>query len=149
MSRGEFLEVLREQMSGQMHEGKMAAHLRYYEDYIQSQVQKGLREEDVLSELGDPRLIAKTLIDREAESQGGSYEEYRSGEGYDYDQYQDSRVERVHKLDLTTWYGKLIVIVIAAALIALLVAVIGAVLPFFLILFAILFLISYIKKRRS
>lgn len=141
--------MLREQMSGQMHEGKMAAHLRYYEDYIQSQVQKGLREEDVLSELGDPRLIAKTLIDREAESQGGSYEEYRSGEGYDYDQYQDSRVERVHKLDLTTWYGKLIVIVIAAALIALLVAVIGAVLPFFLILFAILFLISYIKKRRS
>ncbi|MDO5136323.1 MAG: DUF1700 domain-containing protein [Eubacteriales bacterium] len=148
MNRAEFLEILREQLSGQMHEGKMAAHLRYYEDYIQSQVQKGIREEDVLQGLGDPRLIAKTLIDREGDSLGGNYEEYSSGGGYDGGQYQESGVKRTHRLDLTTWYGKLMVIVAAAVLILLMVTVIGAVLPFFLILFAILFLISYIKKRR-
>lgn len=38
MSRREFLEVLRGQLSGQMTQGRAAAHVRYYEDYIQSQV---------------------------------------------------------------------------------------------------------------
>ena len=41
-------------MSGQMHEGKVAAHVRYYEDYIQSQVRSGRDEQQVLDELGDP-----------------------------------------------------------------------------------------------
>ena len=34
MNRTEFLDTLRSQLSGQMHEGKVAAHVRYYEDYI-------------------------------------------------------------------------------------------------------------------
>ena len=63
MNRQEFLENLRSQLVGQMQEGKAAAHLRYYEDYIQSQVRGGRSEQEVLEELGDPRLIAKTLID--------------------------------------------------------------------------------------
>ena len=58
MSRREFLEILRSQLSGQMSQGKAAAHVRYYEDYIQSQVHNGRSEEEVLAELGDPRLIA-------------------------------------------------------------------------------------------
>ena len=61
MSRREFLEILRSQLSGQMSQGKAAAHVRYYEDYIQSQVHNGRSEEEVLAELGDPRLIARTM----------------------------------------------------------------------------------------
>lgn len=56
MNRTEFLDTLRSQLSGQMHEGKVAAHVRYYEDYIQSQVRSGRDEQQVLDELGDPRL---------------------------------------------------------------------------------------------
>ena len=63
MNRTEFLDTLRSQLSGQMHEGKVAAHVRYYEDYIQSQVRSGRDEQQVLDELGDPRLIARTLLD--------------------------------------------------------------------------------------
>ena len=37
--------------------------MRYYEDYIQSQVRSGRDEQQVLDELGDPRLIARTLLD--------------------------------------------------------------------------------------
>ena len=62
MNRKEFLEILRSQLAGQMQEGKAAAHIRYYEDYIQSQVRGGRSEQEVLQELGDPHLIAKTLI---------------------------------------------------------------------------------------
>ena len=57
MNRTEFLDTLRSQLSGQMHEGKVAAHVRYYEDYIQSQVRSGRDEQQVLDELGDPAGI--------------------------------------------------------------------------------------------
>ena len=67
MNRKEFLEILRSQLAGQMQEGKAAAHIRYYEDYIQSQVRGGRSEQEVLQELGDPHLIAKTLIDTDDE----------------------------------------------------------------------------------
>ena len=75
MDRADFIEILRSQLSGQMQEGKAAAHVRYYEDYIQSQVRKGRTEGEVLEELGDPRLIAKTLIDTDADAQD-MYEDY-------------------------------------------------------------------------
>ena len=68
MNRTEFLDTLRSQLSGQMHEGKVAAHVRYYEDYIQSQVRSGRDEQQVLDELGDPRLIARTLLDTDVDS---------------------------------------------------------------------------------
>ena len=50
MNRTEFLDILRSQLSGQMQEGKVAAHIRYYEDYIQSQVRSGRPEKEVLDE---------------------------------------------------------------------------------------------------
>ena len=81
MNRQEFLENLRSQLVGQMQEGKAAAHLRYYEDYIQSQVRGGRSEQEVLEELGDPRLIAKTLIDTDDGSTQEDYGEYSSYRG--------------------------------------------------------------------
>ena len=78
MNRTEFLTILRNQFAGQMQEGKAEAHIRYYEDYIQSQVRKGRTEEDVLGELGDPRLIAKTLIETEDSQPQAGYGQYSS-----------------------------------------------------------------------
>lgn len=119
MSRREFLEVLRGQMSGQMTQGRAAAHVRYYEDYIQSQVRNGRSESDVLAELGDPRLIAKTLID--TDDSAAVYDESGySEESYGADDYADNGTEssagkaRSFKLDLSTWYGKAIVIAIGS-----------------------------------
>lgn len=142
--RREFLETLRAQLSGQMHEGKIAAHVRYYEDYIQSQVRNGRREEEVLAELGDPRLIAKTLLDTDPESGEEIYEESRSS--YNTNDNQRTTVKS-HKLDLTTWYGKLIVIAAAAVVIFLLVTILTAVAPFFIVLALVLFVISRFRKR--
>ena len=78
MNRKEFLEILRSQLAGQMQEGKAAAHIRYYEDYIQSQVRGGRSEQEVLQELGDPHLIAKTLIDTDDGNTQEDYGEYSS-----------------------------------------------------------------------
>ena len=153
MYRTEFLGILRSQLSGQMQEGKVAAHLRYYEDYIQSKVRSGINEEEVIDVLGDPRLIAKTLLDTDIDN--GIYEEEASSsQGYSQSPYNgqssvSSSADRrwYKKLDLSTWYGKLIVIAVAALVIFLLVTVLTAVAPFFLILALILFVLSKFRKR--
>ena len=128
MYRAEFLDILKTQLSGQMHEGKIGAHLRYYEDYIQSKVRAGTPEEEVIAQLGDPRLIAKTLLDTDTGEE--VYEESRS--------YSESDAGN---------YGKLIVIAAAAVVIFLLISVLAAVLPFLIVLAVILYLISRWRKR--
>ena len=146
MNRQEFLEILRSQLAGHMQEGKAAAHVRYYEDYIQSQVRGGRTEQEVLDQLGDPRLIAKTLIDTEGDTVDEEYGAYSScGSGLEPPPQPEKRWKKV--LDLSTWSGKLVVIVAAAVAIILLLIIIGAVLPFFIILFIILSVISWFTKR--
>ena len=131
MSRREFLEVLRGQLSGQMTQGRAAAHVRYYEDYIQSQ----------------------TLID--TDDSAAVYDESGySEESYGADDYADNGTEssagktRSFKLDLSTWYGKAIVIAIAALIVILLTTVLVAVAPFLIIFGIVLYLISWYRKKK-
>lgn len=154
MSRREFLEILRGQLAGQMAQGKAAAHVRYYEDYIQSQVRSGRNEADVLAELGDPRLIARTLIDTddgtEVYDESGYAEESYGSDDYAGNGGGDASVKHhSFKLDLSTWYGKAIVIAIAAVIIILLATVLVAVAPFFIAFGIVLYLISWFRKRSA
>lgn len=147
MNRIEFLETLRSQLEGQMHEGKVAAHVRYYEDYIQSQVRGGRSEQDVLTELGDPRLIARTLLDTDMDNGQMDYEEYSTYSGQD-DHMETDGKEHVHEWRLDTWYSKLLAIVILLIIVFLLFHILVAVIPFFVILAVILFIMSLIKNRK-
>ena len=89
MTKQEFLEELRKALTGEVPRSVMGEQLRFYDSYIDSQIRGGKREEEVLEELGSPRLIARTIIDsakggeeRRQEtsySSGGYYEEHASG----------------------------------------------------------------------
>ena len=146
MNRTEFLDTLRNQLSGQMHEGKVAAHVRYYEDYIQSQVRSGRDEQQVLAELGDPRLIARTLLDTDVDNGQLDYEEY-STYSDDCQDSENSCREHVHVWRFDTWYSKLLGVVLVLIIVFLLLHILVAVIPFFAVLAVILFIVSLIKNR--
>ena len=146
MNRTEFLDTLRSQLSGQMHEGKVAAHVRYYEDYIQSQVRSGRDEQQVLDELGDPRLIARTLLDTDVDNGQLDYEEY-STYSDDAQNTRSSSRNHVHVWRFDTWYSKLLGVVILLIVVFLLFHILVAVIPFFAVLALILFIVSLIKNR--
>lgn len=149
MSKNEFLDILHEQLSSQLPEGAVAAHIQYYRNYIEEQQQKGRSESEVLNELGDPRLIARTLLDTETIdsdiSQNNSYSE--NGSSY-HSSTSGSVKKRTYKLDLTTWYGKLIAILAAALVIFLLCTILSVLIPIILVVGAVLYLISYFRKKR-
>lgn len=150
MNRTEFLEILRTQLSGQMQEGRVAAHIRYYRDYMEEEMRKGRSEEEVLTELGDPRLIARTLLDTEPDVGQQIYESETGYGDSDSGGGSEEKVKhRTYKLDLTTWYGKVIVIAVAAVIIAGLVALVSVMLPVILVFCGVMLFISWLRRRNK
>lgn len=166
MTKSEFLEILRQQLDGEMPSGEIYSNIHYYDQYIDKELLSGKTEEEVMNELGDPRLIAKTLIDadegplynstyqdvnyRDDTSRQQSYSQ-TSDTQTDYTQenpFADPPVKKTHKLDLTTWYGKALVILAAAAIIFLLVTVLSVLIPFAVVLVLVGLVISYFKKKK-
>lgn len=69
MNREEFLRGLENALSGNVPPSVVRDNLRYYDDYIRSERQKGRSESDIMDELGDPRLIARTILIQRRERQ--------------------------------------------------------------------------------
>ena len=65
MSREEFLTELRKALQGRVSQQTVNDNLRYYEEYILTESHKGKTEAEVIAELGNPRLLAKSIIDAE------------------------------------------------------------------------------------
>lgn len=62
MNKHEFIDRLRAALSGRLPAPQVEDTVNYYQDYINMEMRKGRTEEDVLRSLGDPRLIARTII---------------------------------------------------------------------------------------
>ncbi len=63
MTRDKFLQELRIALQGRIPQAQVNGHLEYYENYIIEESRKGRTQEQVLLYLGNPRLIAKTIIE--------------------------------------------------------------------------------------
>ena len=157
MSKTEFLDILYNQLSGQMPEGSVAAHVQYYRNYIEDEQQKGRTETDILNDLGDPRLIARTLLDTEVGAgnpqNGSTYSAIYNEADSDYNEYDSSDSARGHvkkhsfKLDLSTWYGKVAVILIAGVVLLLLVTILGILIPVVIVAGVIMYIVSQFRKQ--
>lgn len=81
MHKEEFLTQLREALHGNVSQKLLNENLTYYENYILQEVRKGKTEGEVLSELGNPRILAQTIIDTQnLKSTRETHNEFR-GEG--------------------------------------------------------------------
>ena len=140
-----------------MPEGSVAAHVQYYRNYIEDEQQKGRTETDILNDLGDTRLIARTLLDTEVGAgnpqNGSTYSATYNEADSDYNEYDSSDSARGHvkkhsfKLDLSTWYGKVAVILIAAVVLLLLVTILGILIPVVIVAGVIMYIISQFRKQ--
>lgn len=145
MYRNKFLSSLREVLEGNMSEQAVKENLQYYKTYIEDEVKKGRTEKEVVEELGDPWIIAKTLI----ESPGGE-QTYEEAEEDNVSRYEDRR-QNVHILGLDTWWKKAALILAIVGIIfgigTLLVGVVRIVLPILIPFLAIMFLIKFFHKK--
>lgn len=130
MTKQEFLDTLRRALASDLSESEVADNINYYWNYMEQQIASGKSEEQVLSELGDPRLIARTIrqVDqqKEEEAEGifthGADDRYTEDEMERGDAFDDLFEDRRKPHDLTVKDKLRIVLVILLILI-----VIGAV----------------------
>jgi len=135
MNREEFLQGLQEALSGEVPPEVVRDNLKYYDDYIRSGHQAGRPEREILDELGEPRLIARTIIDTTPGAGNGGFAEYRGGIFGSGSHMGDSRSAEtytedanIHYYDLNKWYWKVLGVVIVIAIITLVIAIIGGIL---------------------
>lgn len=63
MTKQEFLDALGSRLSEELDANETASQLRYYEGYLDGEIARGHSEEEAVGALGDPYLIAKTIIE--------------------------------------------------------------------------------------
>lgn len=78
MTKQEFLETLGRILNRELSEQEVAENLHYYEQYISQQMNSGKTEAQVLAELGDPRLIARTILQVDQQREEEVYESRES-----------------------------------------------------------------------
>lgn len=104
MSRQEFLQRLRETLTGEVPGNVVEENIRYYDEYISTEVGNGRNEEEVTASIGDPRLIAKTIMDANENAKDTSY----SGDNRTvYEENMDTG-KQIHYINLNKWYWKLL-----------------------------------------
>lgn len=70
MDRYEFISTLRASLTGKVPSTTVEDNVQYYEEYIEIQLRQGKSEEEILGALGDPRLLAKTVIEANKYAEG-------------------------------------------------------------------------------
>lgn len=135
MSKQEFLDELRMALSGKLGSTQVDSHAKYYEEYINAEIRRGKTEEEVLAELGNPRLIARSIVDAQStdmEDDGFGQEETTARK----------------KVDMPAWLVALLVVLGVLLVLGIVVAVVWWLAPIILVIWLIVFLIKNIDKNK-
>ena len=136
MGKQEFLDKLRLALNGRVRTETVSETTAYYEDYINTEVRKGRSEEEVMSSLGDPRLIARTII----ETNGGESQDVSQEYG------EEGEVEP-HRLAVPGWVWLIAILVVAVVILSIVFKILSVLFPFILVMLVVSFLIKYFRDH--
>ena len=130
MTRRQFIEELELALQGEVSVLVIRENINYYDGYIREQLASGKTEEEVMLLLGDPRMIARTIIDTnggdgdynefndvrweqttqsQTDSFSNYYDEDNSGESYLF----GTEKRKIYRLSELKWYHKLLLALLA------------------------------------
>lgn len=140
MSKEEFLRELEEALAGDVPEAVIRDNVSYYGSYLSQEMAKGRSVEEIVGEIGEPFIIAKTIIEHseavgEAAGDGGygSYQNTYSDSGsqgqsrYQGEDQGQSTFSNMHYIDLNKWYWKVLAIVVLFMVISVVFNIIGGI----------------------
>ncbi len=163
MTRDIFLKELRIALQGQVSQARVNEHLRYYENYIMEESRKGRTEEEVIRALGNPRLIAKTIIET-TEKRDFKENDQKTADNRSYQKADTEKQKGFHinfdertgwdvrygSFKINSWYGYLLLGIIAVVVLILLAKIsmvlIPVILPLILVII-LLYLLFYGNRK--
>ena len=155
MTEREFLEALKQALEQDLDEQAVRDNVNYYAQYIHEELQKGRSKQQVLDELGDPWVIARSIIDSpsgQKESGRGSFqrktETARNNSGYG-EEPSDEEVLKMQKLlRRKMWMIFIAFILIVICVIAVLTSLIRFFAPVIFFVIVIWLIFSLLDRRR-
>lgn len=152
MNKQDFLNSLRAALGGELPTNVVENNVRYYEEYINSEIRMGKSEAEVLNMLGNPKLIARSIIDAEKNAEGNKASatgEYGQGTEGNYAGYNNSgngnRV-KVHKMPL--WLIILLVVAVICVVFGLLVMFVWWLAPIIIVIWIFGFVIKILRGKK-
>lgn len=125
MTKIEFLKQLEKELQGNISSSAVKENIDYYESYISDEMNGGRTEEEILRDLGDPWVLAQTVIDMNSESANEAvYEE--KGKTYSSNDSRERQYQtegKVHVFGLDTWWKKLLLVLFIVMIVVVIVTV--------------------------
>ncbi|MGN1146982.1 MAG: DUF1700 domain-containing protein [Lachnospiraceae bacterium] len=148
MTKQEFLDSLRAALASRVNASMVAENVRYYEDYINTQMRMGKSEEEVLKELGDPRLLARSIAEANKHAGTGQAQDvdYRNvngdnnGQGYGRNTGYHSQTFR-----MPGWLIAVIVIIVIVLILSAVFSVLSFLAPVLLPILCVLLLVRVFR----
>lgn len=143
MTKQEFLDGLRRSLSAGLEPEQINEHIRYYSDYIDSQIRTGISEVEVMSSLGEPRLIAKTLLGME--DMENVTEEYVEEENAPDNKYRYFNING-KTIRIPGWLFTILVCVVSFFVLTIVFSLMTRLLPFFFMVIFAVTLVRFLKN---
>ena len=141
MDKEAFLLGLRQALTGNLPADVVDSHIEYYRDYINSKIRMGESEQDVVASLGNPRLIARSIL----EVSDTAYQRAEYQQSTDYSEQESSSQFKSWKKKMPGWLKSLIVFLVVILVINLLFRLAFSLLPVFLPILLILLVVKFFR----
>ena len=156
MTKEQFIMELEQCLQGEVSAYELSESLTYYRQYFEDEIRNGKSEEQVVEELGSPRLIARSIIDahgiEESASGNSDYGDNSYGQNDSSyrsygDAYSDRRdIENNNQKGALQSAGKMIMTIIISALVFFIVLfLLRALLPLAVIIIAAVLIVRLIR----
>ena len=151
INKQQFLDKLRVALSGRVSASLVEENVTYYEEYINTQIRLGRAENMVLSGLGDPRLIAKSIITaNNGDIKVENYSYTGAGKEYTYNTRNNYYTEvgetkRPKIVRVPAWVWLLVLVLIMVFIVSAIFSLISFLLPFVPVALVIFFFIKLYK----
>ena len=144
MTKQEFLIDLQKALTNRLSSAAVNNHVNYYREYIEVEIRRGREEAEVVEELGNPRLIAKSILT--AAAADGQDQEKAAGESERVENEGNAARNIWGKIPGWLWIVIILMVVVIAG--ALLTSVIWRLLPIILPILLIVFLVKWWNNSR-
>ncbi len=153
MTRNEFLEQLRSALSSSLSAAAVQENVNYYNMYIEEEVKNGKDEAKVLDMLGDPWILARTIIDaQDGTDRTTVYESQRNDYyGYEEGERETQGSSQMHVFQFTWWKTLLVILGIIGVMVLVVSAITGLVtllMPIIVPIVIIMLVIRLINGRK-
>lgn len=139
MEKREFLDRLHLALSGKLAPEIVSETINYYEEYISTEVRMGRSEEEVMTSLGDPRLIARTIVETKggqaANSTGTVFSEQNNGNG---------KVQRRYP-EVPGWVWLVLILIIVVLILSTVFKLLAVFWPFIAVMALVIFLVKLFR----